>query len=67
MANYEINYLDGNTETVNADHMTIDYEAKAYVFRKGDLGAQPEAIIPTALIPAANVRSIHRHDESVTD
>lgn len=66
MARYEINYLDGNTEYVEADHMAIDYEAKAYVFRRGDVGNQPEAVIASAFIPDANVRSIHRHDQAVT-
>jgi hypothetical protein len=68
MARYLISYLDGESETVTADHVAIDYEARAYVFRNGtDQHAEPEAIIPTALIPAANVRSIHRRVDEVTD
>jgi hypothetical protein len=66
MAQYTINYLTGETETVNADHMVIDYDAKAYVFRAGDIGDQPEAVIPSAFVPAANIRSIHRTDSETT-
>lgn len=57
MARYTIKYLDGETETVNADGIDYDPDASDYNFTKADgMGV-------VALAPAANVRSIHRHDD----
>ena len=51
MARYTINYLDGNTETVEADSVEYDSDARDYTFGTGRQ--------PLALIPTANVRSVH--------
>ena len=61
MAQYTINYLTGDTETVEADGVEYDGIARDYTFHG------PNGIGVIALAPAANVRSIHRQDEAVTD
>jgi hypothetical protein len=58
MAHYLINYLTGDTETVTADTVNIDCEARAFVFH-----ATANEYKPVALVPQANVRSIHRQDD----
>ncbi|SES03550.1 hypothetical protein [Streptomyces qinglanensis] len=58
MARYTINYLTGDTETVEADGVKYDDEARDYTFYTGS-----EAV---AFAPVDNVRSIHRHNEPVT-
>ncbi|NED75390.1 hypothetical protein G3I51_24310 [Streptomyces sp. SID9944] len=58
MAQYLINYLTGDTETVAADGVEYDVEARDYTFHtSGQV---------VALIPVSNVRSVHRQDEAVT-
>lgn len=52
MARYTINYLTGESETVEADGVEYDAEARDYTFT---LGVQA-----VALAPVANVRSVHR-------
>ncbi|MDX3324769.1 hypothetical protein PV405_08820 [Streptomyces sp. ME02-6979-3A] len=59
MARYEINYLDGNTDTVMAEGVEFDAEARDYTFY-----TEGRAV---ALAPVANVRSIIRHEVAVTD
>lgn len=54
MAQYTINYLDGTIERVTADRSEYDVEARLFIFH-GDAK-------PVALVPAANVRSIHHPD-----
>jgi hypothetical protein len=58
MAQYVIKYLDGDTETVEADGLEHDPDARDYNFTK----ANGKGVV--ALAPAANVRSIHRHDDN---
>lgn len=58
MARYTINYLTGDVETVEAETVNIDDESKVFVFRTDPIQNEPDAIVPTA-----NVRSIHRHDD----
>ncbi|MFD3999840.1 hypothetical protein [Streptomyces rubiginosohelvolus] len=59
MARYEINYLDGSTDTVtNAP----GHEWSAGVFLV--LDAQKRTIY---LAPTANIRSVLIHDEAATD
>ncbi|MEU4967790.1 hypothetical protein [Streptomyces smyrnaeus] len=59
MAQYTINYLDGVTETVQADGVRYDDDARDYTFYTAS-----EAV---AVAPVDNVRSIHRHnDEAVS-
>ena len=60
MACYTIKYLDGDTETVTADGLEYDPDARDSNLTKVD----GKGVV--ALAPAANVRSIHRHDEAVT-
>lgn len=61
MAQYLINYLTGDVETVEADGVEYDADARDYTF------TGPNGMGARALIPAANVRSIHRQDdEAVT-
>jgi hypothetical protein len=59
MAQYLISYLDGETEKVEAEKVNIDDGSQVYVFHLGD----PLQGEPVALVPKANVRSIHRQDE----
>ncbi|MDQ0694210.1 hypothetical protein [Streptomyces sp. W4I9-2] len=59
MARYEINHLDGNTDTVtNAP----GHEWSGDVFLVLDANKQTIYIAPTA-----NIRSVLVHDEAVTD
>ncbi|UPZ27638.1 hypothetical protein MUK60_07300 [Streptomyces sp. LRE541] len=57
MAQYEIKYLDGESETVTAN--LIESDGRQYViYRSGK---------PAGYIPASNVRSVLRQDdEAVT-
>jgi hypothetical protein len=55
MAQYTINYLTGDTEQVDAVRTEYDFEARVFLFH-GDEH-------PVALVPQANVRSIHRQDD----
>ncbi len=55
MARYTINYLTGDTETVEAEGVEYDPDARDYTFVVGQ-----QAV---ALAPVANVRSVHRQDE----
>ncbi|WP_367572179.1 hypothetical protein [Streptomyces globisporus] len=57
MARYEINYLDGNTDTVTAEGVEYDTEAGDYTFY-----ADKQVV---ALAPVVNVRSIIRHEVAV--
>ncbi|MFJ9985292.1 hypothetical protein ACIQUD_14890 [Streptomyces globisporus] len=59
MARYEINYLDGNTDTVTAEGVEYDIDARDYTFY-----TDKQAV---ALAPVANVRSIIKRDEAATD
>jgi len=62
MAQYLINYLDGETETVEADGVEYDIDARDYTLH----GPDGRGVI--ALVPAGNVRSIVRQDDgAVTD
>ncbi|MET8694703.1 hypothetical protein ABZV65_19420 [Streptomyces bauhiniae] len=54
MAAYEINYLTGDTDTINADGVEYDPDARDYTF-VGDSG---RGVV--ALVPVANVRSVVR-------
>jgi hypothetical protein len=58
MAQYTINYLTGDVETIEADSVEYDGVARDYTFH----GPDDRGVI--ALAPAANVRSIHRSDGS---
>ncbi|MFF0736893.1 hypothetical protein ACFYVK_35430 [Streptomyces chartreusis] len=51
---YTINYLDGTTETIEADGVEYDSDARDYTFIK-----DKQAV---ALAPVANVRSVVRQD-----
>ncbi|MFJ6239571.1 hypothetical protein ACIQH0_36425 [Streptomyces griseus] len=56
MARYEINYLDGNTDTITANN--LEPSGGQYIAWNTDGSA-------AAYIPAANVRSIiKRHEET---
>ena len=57
MATYTINYLDGNTDTVQADWVEYDSDARNYTF------TGPNGMGVRALVPTANVRSIHCQDD----
>ncbi|MFD4547282.1 hypothetical protein [Streptomyces sp. NPDC058466] len=56
MARYTINYLTGDTETVEADGVEYDADAGDYTFVVGR-----QAV---ALAPVINVRSVHRQDDT---
>lgn len=58
MARYEINYLDGSTDQVEAEGVEFDIDARDYTFY-----TDKQAV---ALAPAANVRSIIKRDEALT-
>jgi len=59
MANYRIAYLDGETETIQADRSEYDLDARSLILYSDEQ--------PVAWIPQANVRSIVRqNDEAVT-
>lgn len=61
MAQYTINYLTGDTETVEADGVEYDVDARDYTFTKANgMGV-------VALAPVASVRSVIRVDAAVTD
>ncbi|MGQ4343583.1 hypothetical protein [Streptomyces sp. SAS_275] len=60
MARYTINYLDGNTETIEADGVEYDGEARDYTFTAAD----GKGVV--ALAPVASVRSVVRADAAVT-
>lgn len=63
MAQYTINYLTGDTETIQVDR--IEEEGTQYT---AYLGSDEDTSVIVSHIPAANVRSIHRQaDEAVTD
>ncbi|MEU2403417.1 hypothetical protein ABZ609_03690 [Streptomyces rubiginosohelvolus] len=57
MARYEINYLDGNTETILVDR--VEEEGTQYTAYLGTNEDHSEIV---SHIPVANVRSIHRAD-----
>jgi len=57
MARYEINYLDGNTECVDADN--LEPSGNQYIAWAGDGSA-------AAYIPVANVRSIIKCNEEAS-
>lgn len=58
MAQYTINYLTGDTETVEADGVEYDAEARDYTFVVGR--------VAVALAPVANVRSVVRKPDETT-
>jgi hypothetical protein len=55
MARYTINYLTGDTETIEADGVEYDAAARDYTF------VSSQQVV--ALTPVANVRSVHRRDD----
>ena len=55
MARYLISYLDGETETVTADGVEYDPDARDYTFVTGE-----QAV---ALTPVANIRSVVRQGD----
>jgi hypothetical protein len=57
MARYTINYLTGDTETVQVDR--IEEEGTQYT---AYLGNDEDSSTIVSHIPVANVRSIHRED-----
>lgn len=61
MANYTINYLTGDTETVTAD--SIDYTGVQYI-AYNVIDSRNSTTV--AWIPAANVRSIHKQSDAET-
>lgn len=61
MATYTITYLSGDTETVKADGIAIEY-GEYCAYRKTDDGHD----ITVAWMPAPNVRSIHLLDDAPT-
>lgn len=58
MATYTINYLNGETDTVEADRITSDERPVDYTF------SNDREIV--AVVPIANVRSILRQNEEAT-
>ncbi len=58
MAQYTINYLTSDTETVEAVQVEYDLEARLFIFHGDEK--------PVALVPQANVLSIHRQEVAVT-
>lgn len=58
MAQYTINYLTGDTDTVEADGVEYDDEARDYNFVNG------KQVV--ALAPVATVRSVIRKDDEAT-
>ncbi|WP_306317221.1 MULTISPECIES: hypothetical protein [unclassified Streptomyces] len=61
MATYTINYLSGDTETVEADGVEYDTEAQDYVLAHSKVAAH------IAIVPRANVRSIVRQDNEAVN
>jgi 5-keto 4-deoxyuronate isomerase len=61
MTQYTINYLTGDTDTVEADGVEYDVDARDYTFT----GAGGKGVV--ALAPVATVRSVIRTDAAVTD
>lgn len=61
MARYTINYLTGDTETIEAGAVEYDGEANDYTFT----AANGKDVV--ALAPVASVRSVVRVDAAVTD
>ncbi|MFD7996849.1 hypothetical protein [Streptomyces mexicanus] len=60
MAHYRITYLDGETETIQADRSEYDIDSRSMLLYLSER--------PVAWIPQANVRSLARqNDEAVTD
>ncbi|MEU3613511.1 hypothetical protein ABZ725_14505 [Streptomyces sp. NPDC006872] len=60
MAQYTINYLNGDTETVTAERSEYDPDSRPLFLYTGDQ--------PVAWIPQANVRSVHRlNNQAATD
>ncbi|WP_019357991.1 hypothetical protein [Streptomyces sp. AA1529] len=57
MPSYTINYLTGDTETIQADR--VEEEGPQYT---AYLGADGDGSVIVSHIPAANVRSIHHQD-----
>ncbi|MGA4875833.1 hypothetical protein [Streptomyces lydicamycinicus] len=55
MARYTINYLNGDSETIEADGVEYDPDARDYTF----VGGQQVV----ALVPTANVQSVRRQDD----
>lgn len=63
MAQYEIKYIDGGSETITAAKVNIDDDSDVFVFHSNPLRA--EAI---AIVPKINILSVVRHDdEQATD
>jgi hypothetical protein len=58
MAHYLISYLDGQDETIQADGVEFDSDARDYTFHTNGHAV--------ALAPAANVRSIVRQSDEDT-
>jgi hypothetical protein len=61
MAQYTINYLTGDTETIEADGVEYDVDARDYTFTAAD----GKGVV--ALAPIVGVRSVIRADAAVTD
>ncbi|WP_458089486.1 hypothetical protein [Streptomyces malaysiensis] len=59
MARYTINYLTGDTETIEAERVEYDFDARLFIFHGGQH--------PVALVPQANVRSILHLDGEAVD
>jgi hypothetical protein len=57
MAQYTINYLTGDTETIQVDR--VEEEGTQYT---AYLGTDEDHSVIVSHIPVANVRSIHRQD-----
>ncbi|MFE7233891.1 hypothetical protein ACFVAF_25140 [Streptomyces sp. NPDC057596] len=59
MTKHLISYLTGGIETITADQVDHDVDARIFVFYSGR--------DTVALVPAANVLSIVRQDDEVVD
>jgi hypothetical protein len=62
MAQYTINYLTGDTESVNAVRVGNDVDGGQYVFHDDE-----QSYSPVAFIPQHNVLSIIRQDDEQAD